>query len=64
MPTWIVINSHTPIEHSKVVELDNESKDEEKGTLDSDSLKDKEVTITGEEVKPEWSPSFECNTCR
>lgn len=53
MPTWIVINSHTPIEHSKVVELDNESKDEEKGTLDSDSLKDKEVTITGEEVKPE-----------
>ncbi|KAJ5536733.1 hypothetical protein N7513_009919 [Penicillium frequentans] len=53
VPTWIVINSHSPIEHSKNVELNNESKDEEKGTLDDGKLTDKEVIITGEEVKTE-----------
>ncbi|KAJ5913380.1 hypothetical protein N7504_002263 [Penicillium tannophilum] len=51
VPTWIVISSHSPIEHSKNVELNNESKDEEKGTLDDGRLEDKQVIITGEEVK-------------
>ncbi|KAJ5992808.1 hypothetical protein N7451_008532 [Penicillium sp. IBT 35674x] len=53
VPTWIVIKSHSPIEHSKDVELNNESKDEEKGTLDGGKLEDKEVIVTGEEVKME-----------
>jgi hypothetical protein len=53
VPTWMVIKSHSPIENSKNVELNNESKDEEKGTPNNGSLKSKEVIVTGEEVKAE-----------
>ncbi|KAJ5649952.1 uncharacterized protein N7484_003675 [Penicillium longicatenatum] len=53
VPTWMVIKSHSPIENSKNVEVNNESKDEEKGTPNNGSLKSKEVIVTGEEVKAE-----------
>ncbi|KAJ5948770.1 hypothetical protein N7454_002077 [Penicillium verhagenii] len=53
VPTWLVIKDHSPIEHSKTDELSNLSRDEEKGTLESNSVSDKEVIVTGEEVKKE-----------